>query len=87
MNAAEKYEQIIDAITKLTSPEFVRELDGMDGLKALDDLLYQTYPSPDEDDDWEDYEEDYLEEWEEDEDGEWDELVQYDEYPNGGPLI
>lgn len=78
MNAAEKYDQIIDAITKLTSPEFVRKLDGMDGLKALDDLLYQTYPSPDEDDEFD---------WEEDEDGEWDELVQYDEYPNGGPLI
>lgn len=63
MNAAEKYEQIIDAITKLTSPEFVRKLDGMDGLKALDDLLYQTYPSPDEFD--YEYEEDYFEEWDE----------------------
>lgn len=78
MNAAEKYEQIIDAITKLTSPEFVRKLDGMGVLDALDDLLYQIYPSEEDDDDFD---------WKEDEDGEWDELIQYDEYSNGGPLI
>lgn len=68
MNAAEKYDQIIDAITKLTSPEFVRKLDGMDGLKALDDLLWQTYPSPDEDDDfdWDDVPYPFdFEEWDE----------------------
>jgi hypothetical protein len=58
MNAAEKWEEIIDALTKLTSPEFMLELDMKDGLKALDDLVWETYTSPDEelygDNEWDD---------------------------------
>lgn len=46
--ADRKYEQIILAIANITSQSFVHELSMKDGLKAIDDLLWEIYGEEDE---------------------------------------